>query len=296
MAVVQCEIQMQEKELTVGSLFALDCKGDWPKMNAQESELRLDQEFQYTLKLLKMDFVSPTEAKLWVTSYEVGEHTIKAAQLVDKENSVVLGDHQGGDLRFVVASVQDPQKPVQEPIGPLGPLKIAISPVYWATALALIFAFILMAVVRIYQKKKIQKQLRSMNLDSYVQSPLQQFYSSLRQIQRKSPLSTGKALKLEERVEYVLQLDDLVKLYLARKFLIPTRFWSAQQILKSIEKKNDFLYLDVGDDLKKFLAESKKSVSKDSRKGTLQDKDCVQLADMSRKLVEKIEKYSETRV
>lgn len=296
MAIVQCEVQMREKELTVGSLFELDCKGEWPKMKADEIELRLDKEFQYTLKLLNIQFVSPTEAQLIVTSYEVGEHKIKAAQIVDRENSVILGDLKGGDLSFTVASVQDPQKPLQEPVGPLGPLKISISPIYWVTALGLLLVILATVATRFYQKKKMQKQLRAMNLDGYAQSPLQQFYTSLRQLQRRSPLSVGQQLNIDERVDYVTQVDDFVKLYLARKFLIPTRFWGARQILRAIERKNDFLFLDVGDDLKKFLAESKKSISKEAKKNSaLQDKDCLQLAEMSRKLVEKIEKYSEAR-
>ncbi len=295
MAVVSCEIEFNStsgssptpaaRELTVGQKFLLICKGEWPALKSDEVELLIDKEFQYTLKLLKVDFISSQEAHLLVTSFEVGEHQLPAVQLVDKSQSVVLGD-----LKFTVASVQDPQKLVQEPLGPVGPLVLQLSPLYWISLSAVILLVAGWATFRWSQKRKFDKQLKSLQLESFSQSPLQQYYASLRQLSRKYPIETDPNISLEMRVQLMREVQKMVQLYLARKFQIPAPFWSPRQVLGFISKKNEFLYLDIGTDLRKFLVELRRNLSNNKAQAKIGSKDCLQLIEMSRKLVESIEK------
>lgn len=269
--------------LTVGEIFYYSCNGDWPKISPKTVELRLDKENLYKLRLLNLEFKSSNEARLTVTSYEVGQHKLPAVQLVDGENSILLGD-----LQFTVKSVMDPQNPAKEPLGPLGPFHLMLAPIYWISVLIGVLLILSYVGNRIYQRRQKKKLLAKMEIDQYSQSPLNQFYATTRKLLRSTGISDGEELSSEKKQQYILDLEKSLNLYVARKYLIPTDYWKPRRISGDLKRNYPDIYDVLRADLRKLFAEfsraKKNSQQKDSK--SLSNRDCLQLAEMSRKFVE----------
>lgn len=293
MADIQCQVDIPKEAngdaapLTVGQQFALNCEGPWPKLNPNAIELRLDKENQYKLKLIKFEFVSTTEAKLVVTSYKTGEHQLKALQLVEGDHSVVLGD-----LNFTVTSLMNPQEPVKEPYGPMGPLGLGLPMWYVLSAIAIVAAFILALLYRWRQRRQKKKLLAEMRLNEFVQDPLFQFYQSARKMQRSYAFFSGGALEGEDSVRFVAELNESFKIYLARLFQIPTMAWSERRILGDLKKNHSDFYKAFRTEMQKSLAELSRAIKAGK---TMNPKDCQQLFDLVRKQVDQIHAWQKAQ-
>lgn len=289
MADIQCRMDIPKEEgedtvaLTVGRTFFLNCEGPWPQIKPESVELRLDRENQDRLKLLQFSFVSPTEAQLLVTSYKTGDHKLKAVQLVAGDQSVVLGD-----LSFTVNSVMNPQEPVKEPYGPMGPFGLRL-PIWYPLALAaVVIAVCLYIAYRWRLRRQKQKLLQDMRLDEYAKDPFFQFYQSARKMQRSYGFFSGGAMAADEGVRFIAELETAYKIYLARKFQVPTLAWKERRILSDLKKNWPDFYKQFRLEVRQSLTE----ISRASQAGaSISAKDCQQLFELLRKQVDRIETW-----
>lgn len=292
MSQVNCQVEIPQHEgessaeLTVGREFLLHCRAEasteWPKLKPDQVELRLEQADQYKLKLLEFRADSSTDATIKVTSYKAGQHQIKKAQLVDPEHSVVLSD-----LDFTVNSVIDPKEPPAEPYGPFGPLSLSL-PIWYSLSVILIILAVIFTVVWRWRRRQHRKKLlAAMRLEQYAQDPLAQFFQVVRRAQRKYGFFVETEAQSEEVKEFVQELGDAYKIYLARHLLVPTLSWSERRILSDIKKNHPEFYSEFSPSLKKTLAE----VERAGNHAQLTAKDCQQLLDLLRKQVDQMESY-----
>ncbi len=288
MGQINCQVEVPQRpgeesaSLTVGREFLLHCQGEWPAIKAALPELRLEETDKYKIQLLEFKFISTTEAELRVTSYKPGQHQIKAAQLVDAEHSVVLSD-----LSFTVNSVINPQEPPAEPFGPFGPLPLALSIWYTIGFLLMVLALVSALAWRWRIRAQRKKLLAEMRLDQQAQDPLAQFFQVVRKSQRKYAFFMNQEAKPEEVKEFVAEIGEAFKIYLARHLQVPTLKWSTRRILSDIKKNHRKFYDELGPQLKQNLAEIQRASQADNLSG----KDCQQLLDILRKQVDQIDAY-----
>jgi len=293
MAEVHCQVEIpKEKEngaadLTVGQIFFLNCEGPWPQMKPDSIELRLDDENRDKLKLLNFSYTSPTQAQLTVTTYKTGQHQLKAVQLVDKDQSVILGD-----LSFVVRSVIDPQQPPKEPYGPFGPLGLRLPIWYPLSVVLLVVAIVSFLAYRWRLRRQKKKLLLDMRLNEYAKDPISQFYQSARKMQRSFAFFSGGAMTAGEAVKFVGELDMAYKIYLARKFQVPTLAWKERRILSDLKVNWPEFYKEFRLEVRKSLAELSRAIKAGA---TMTDKDCQQLFELLRKQVDQIEAWQKAK-
>jgi hypothetical protein len=284
---MSCEIQISETkgslgavtgdELTVGRPFVLKCDGDWPELNVEKLELRLEEADKQKLKLLKFEKRSGSEAYLLVTSYQVGNHQLKAVQLVDSEHSVVLGD-----LQFSVQSVIDPAAPPKEPYGPMGPIVFGIPLWFWLTLSIVLTLVVSLIWWRGARRARRKKWLLEMKLYEKVLSPMAELGKSLRHLQK--DLTAGPDL--------VKNLDLSYRVYLARMFKSPTLYLSDRQILKDIQSSSEGLYDEQSEVILKTLEELNRA---GKAKSDITQRDLEQLIQMVRRGAEDIDRYLNQR-
>ncbi len=283
MSVVNCQVEIPNQEtalgkaspeITVGRQFLLQCEGEWPELDSKKMELRLEAADKYKLQVLDFQKTTSSHAQILVTSYKAGEHKLKAVQLVDAERSVVLGD-----LNFTVKSVINPQEPESEPFGPMGPVTFGLAWYYFAIpifVLLLLAAWIFTVLRRRSQKKKL---IADMNLSRSALQPMAEASQKLRQILRASHTAEIKDL--------LPQINEAFRIYLARRFLIPTLAWSDRLILKDLKSNHSEIFAVAGKSVAQTLVElarAQKAIDK------LELKDIEQLMSLVRKSSELIEK------
>lgn len=281
---MQCQIEIPEfktslgkasEEITVGRKFLLNCDGEWPDLVMEKLELRVDPADKYKLKLLQFQKNSPGQAQLAVTSYQAGEHVLKAVQLVDPEHSVLLGD-----LRFTVKSVINPQEPPTEPFGPMGPLKFGLPWWYYLIAVVLLAMLALGVGFRWRRRQQKRRLIEDMKLSDSALTPMAQLSQKLRQVLR--------SLSAEGAINSVSELNRSYRIYLARRFQIPTLVWSDRLILRDFKKYHRKLYDVAGSSIIKTLRELARA---EANPKDLKIQDVEQLLTLVRDGAERLEKY-----
>ena len=277
---VDCKVEIPN-ELTVGTEFTLSCDGQWPSLNPNKIELRLDPADTYKLRLLDFQYVTKDKLLLKVTSYQPGQHQLKAVQLVDDAQSVVLGD-----LSFTVASVLNPTEPEQEPFGPMGPISLRTPIWYWLAWVFVIVAVSAFIYLKIKRRVQRQKLLNELQTHDSSMLPLHQFNLVFRQLQRRFAFFTQSELPVTtEPGEAVSELSKAFRIFLGRLLQVPALQWSDRLILRDIKTHHRKVYPEIRDDLKKFLAELDRALKANSK---LAAKDAIQLFEMARKVADKI--------
>ncbi len=292
-----CKLDLKATELTVGDVFYLDCLGSFSAFSAKA---QFKMEPQYVFHFLRFENQESQHARLALTSYRVGEHSLSQLNLLDGENQINLSLEN--PVKISVKSVQDPQNPMKEPIGPLGPIEISIPLLFWlffSVVLAAIFSFIWWQE---RARRKNKKLLTEMNLDQYALSASAQFFQSLRKLQRQfDGLSTVDQLKTQDQMKTSLvDLDHALRLYLARKFLIPTLAWPDKKIIsyvdaetRKIHKPQNAMKIALHGNERKLKNIEIASLFTEIKKAQEQDKiaaaDLKQLQGLSRQSIENFE-------
>ncbi|GIL16300.1 MAG: hypothetical protein BroJett040_00510 [Oligoflexia bacterium] len=291
MSDIRCQLDLSQSKipLTVGEKFYLLCEGLWPEVKPESYELRLDEQDQYKLKLLRIDFESKEKAKLTFTSYQTGQHQIKAIQLVSAENSIVLGD-----VQFEVATVIQPSEAPPEPYGPIGPFSLHLPLWVWLVAGTLFLAltgYIGLRIRRKWQKKKLVEDMLS---HESAQSPYFHYHHILRQVLRKHIVLAhpNQKVAIQEANAILTELEKAYRLYLGKTLLIPTIQWSDATILKEIKSDHHHLFEDLDEELKSLFAEYDRAKKSDQN---LFSKDVIQLIELSRKTVDHIHEKMKER-
>lgn len=238
MADVSCKVEkiLQIKDqpnLTVGEKFKLQCDGAWPKMDPAKLELRLDEADKNKLKFFDFNSTSATSADLIVTSYVVGKHEFKAAQLVDSQNSVLLND-----LKFEVVSVQNPKEPIKEPFSPQGPL--TFFPWSFVFAVVLLASLVLAAVAfQMFRRRHRSKLMQQVDAKVFQYPPVPEFYRLVRQLQRHHLFLTDPKVPTGDTnlVELLQQFDEHFRVFITRVYRLPAHSDPSKKVLSELNER-----------------------------------------------------------
>jgi hypothetical protein len=288
MSEAHCNLQTPDGNLTVGQEFSVTCDGALPHLDIAKTEIRLDEADRYKLHLLSMQ-QTDNQLQLVVTSYEVGDHQLKAVQLVDPTNSLVLGD-----LSFSVKSVLDPKEPPSEPYGPRGPLGLSLPWWYyalWVVVIAVVVGYVVRRLRQYWQKKKLIEEM--VNQGSAL-TPYHQFTKTIRQLQRQHLFLAEPAgtVPEEEKKAVLSELENSYRLFLGRSFLLPTLQWNDGQILSDLRRSHRSLFRVQGEKIRQLLREYERARSAVQ---SLQAKDFAQLMQLSRHNVDDLYGYLQRR-
>ena len=224
MAIAQCQLNIEKPdELTVGQSFLMHCDSSVSAL--QNPELRLDPADTYKLRILKSNSAA---GDFVVTSLSAGQHQIKAAQLVDASQSVVLSD-----LQFTVKSVLDPKEPQKEPYGPRGPMLIKISPLVWAILAVLVLGTAVSLFWGFYRSFQKRKLLRLYQTHWGPTEPMAQLSLEVRRLKKKMEMAPT-------WTEHCGDLRMLLCVFVAR-FCQLTLFDQKSLVEKNPALKKDYL-------------------------------------------------------
>lgn len=222
------------KQLTVGSVFRIRCQGDWP--GGKDWELRADgNEFPFLLKLLRLEKVADDVMELTLASYRVGDHDLKAVQLVSSESAVLLGD-----LRLGVVSVQDPKEPVTEPFGARPPLALPF-PWLFVAVLAAGALLALALALRPYWRRRRHARWMAEVPPVRFATPEQELYRILRM-----------GTTLEE-------FNQGFRHFLARRFAIPAHRIPTGRILRELARVAPSIFERHGGLVRETLVELRRA-------------------------------------
>lgn len=281
MAELDCTPNIQSA-ITVGQEVLLTCQGDIPLMDASKLEMRLAPEEKYKVHLLEAQRVSSTQMLVKVTSYKPGNHQLKALQLVDAQNSFVLGD-----LNLNVQSVMNPTEPKEEPFGPTGPISLTLSWYYFAGLGLVLLLLGLILGMRYRQKRQMKKFLESIKHFETRTSPYIQFHQSLRKFLRQYNLEVVE-VSASKNVELVAELNQIYRLFVSREFQVPALIWADRRTLRFIsgqKMRNRELVLESLRTSLRELASLKKTNKQ------LKNQDVIKLVDVLRKNVDDLEQW-----
>lgn len=306
---LQCKIEipqvqgLQDNELTVGREFLFICDGEFPKDLKQDKlEFVKTPEMKYQIKLLGFEFRSSTQADIKATSYVVGPLRLPQLQLTDGNYTLNLGD-QAFTLVTVLTPPQaaptntppaDKNKQTQtaaqqQPFPAMGPMNIPVPSLYW-TILAVIVGGVFISlgykVFRVIQRKNMLEKLKQYES---VQTPEQQYHASYRKLQRTSPIFYDQVINTEDVQVVVRDTMTFFKTYLTRKYQVPALDWNDKLILRDIKKYHPKVYEEHQKDLEKILKEYSLALKEQNK---LTQVDAKNLANNSRSLVEKLERFS----
>lgn len=276
----------QEEPLTVGRPFYLHCVGDWPlSINPDNLRLDLPEAQKYTLKLLNFTLRDRNSADLKVVSYQTGSNNFDKLNLSDKDQSYELTG-----VQFQVQSVIDSNVQKPEPFGPLSPGPLAWPQIYWIILFSLLsigFAIVGRSLYKYIQRKKWLEEVRK--YDNHL-SPMSQFHSELRRMQRKYDFLGDPALGLaqigpEQKAEILSALRNDLGIYFIREFRIHGLNPNPKAMLRELKKYHRKIAYEHHETLKSWWKEFDK-ISK--AKTSIMAKDLQQLLREARELVERL--------
>lgn len=271
-----CEFKGTEN-LTVGSLFKLNCHGEIEVAWNQDPLKAVfpAKDFDYALVVLKSDQLSPKAVELTVTSYRAG-------QLKPEYIRIVQGE-QGFEFSKPDWTVQSVLKPNEQPkpYPSFGPWNLPL-PVWFLASVALVLAiigYLIFRTIRRYNQRT--KMLVDLEKHRTALSPLHQFYRDSRNLRRR----LHNVKQTDELTALTSELDREFRLYVLRQFKIPTLDWTDREIIRDMKKRHRKVYYRVREPLRKTLRE----LSKLKGQKQVLFKDVEQLHKMSLDTVEKID-------
>lgn len=254
----------QEPSLTVGERFLLRCRGQVGVFDWKTAELRVDAADKYKIQLLKGEQTvgsgisgpngEPAEStlNLEVVSDVVGKHQLRAVQLVDANQAALIPD-----ITFEVKSVQNPQNPVQEPYGPVGPMVFAVPWFYWAglaAAIVLAGLVIALAVAVRLRRRRLMREIRE---SASAQTPEGELYHSVRKFQRDWDFLVHPKKEIEPALAAAAidAVSAAYRLFLSRVFDIPFARWGTSKSLRALRREQSQLPVELRHRINKTLRE-----------------------------------------
>jgi hypothetical protein len=174
----------------------------------------------------------------------------------------------------------DPKQQPQ-PYGPFGPWKLDL-PLWFVIAVIAGLVLLVWAVARRIRKYVQRKRmLESLKLHATALPPLHQFYRDARQLRRRM----HNVKEPDELKGIGADLNRDFRLYVLRKFQIPTLDWSDREVLRDLRRRHRKTYNFAADPLRKMLRELSKLVGRDK----VEAGDVEQLHRMSIDTAEKLD-------
>lgn len=270
MTSVDCKVNLpadlgEQKALTVGTIFQIQCEGMWPQLAADQIRIQIPEDQKYILKVLKAEFVSADVLSLEVTSYMAGDFQFPELVLTDGKETVHLKK-----IQYTVASVLDPQQPQQEPYGPMGPASLAL-PIWYYLVFAGILGLVVFAILgRIWIFKRRRDLLEELKAYDSPLSPMAQLSKDLRIYTREYPFLSGGEAPGEVVTEFVHKLDQSFRVYLIRELRIPALDLKDKALLKAISKSHKKVWEGAGARIQDLIHELHKALL-DSTKVKVRD-------------------------
>jgi hypothetical protein len=269
--------------LTVGAHFDLKCHGDIPVQWDKSAPTTLafaKPEDEFTLAILTVKRQEPNEIDLVVTAYKAGQHNPDYVRILQSKGTAEEKGIEFAKPSWDVKSVLDPKQPAQ-PIGPYGPWNLTLPMWFW-----LVLAIVIMALVyfifsrfkKFQQKRRLREELAR---HKTAVLPLHQFYKDCRNLRRR-------VFDAKYASDYTTIAGDLnreFRLYVLRKFEIPTLDWSNSQILRELKRRHRHTYAQAGEPLRQALRE----LTKLSARSNLTAQDVEQVQRMSLDAAERLD-------
>ena len=270
------------ESLTVGSKFGLRCHGDiavnWDQ-GLPHLAFKTPEE-QYTLVILQSTQQDPTDVQYIVTAYKTGEHKPEYIRILQGAAGQEKGFEANG-LTWTARSVIDPKQQQPQPYGPLGPWRLSLPLWFTITVVAalLVLAYVIFRRVRRHLQRR--RMLEDLKRHQTALQPLHQFYRDARNLRRRmNAVKDGAELKAISA-----DLDREFRLYVLRRFQIPTLDWSNGEILQDLRRRHQQTYRAGGEALKRTLRE----LTKLNSRSAIDLKDVEQMHRMSLDAAERLD-------
>jgi hypothetical protein len=269
--------------LTVGSRFLLKCHGDIPVTWEGKTPPTLvfaKEEQDFTLAILNVFQQTPNAVEYEVTAYKPGQHKPEYVRVMQGLGTATEKGFEFDKPTWTVQSVLPPKQQAQ-PYGPFGQWNLALPLWFWLTILLVLAAIIYAIVRQVRRYTQRRRMLEELARHKTAVLPLHQFYKDARNLRRR--LIDAKA-----QPDFAAIASDLnreFRLFVLRKFQIPTLNWSNPQILRELRRKHRANYNYAGDALKQTLRE----LSKLGSRGNLTVHDLEQVQRMSLDTAERLE-------
>ena len=266
--------------VTVGQIFELRCDGDWSQLSSAPLVFKLGEADQHKIHLLSVQ-ADGRGALLKVTSYVAGQHKLSPLSITAKGQEQNLKG-----VEFQVISVLDPKGPPPEPFGPRGPLGLSLPLWYY-----LIWIFVGLAVltavgIRIRRWRHKQKLIADLEGQSAAIDPFAQFNQSLRRLQRQfSSLTDKQEVTVQDKENFIKELEKSYRTFIGRSFLIPTFAWKDRTILQELKTADKKVYIEEGEVIGRLFEEFLKGKEQIEK---VKNQDLQQLLELARKNVDKI--------
>ena len=268
------------KNLTVGVPFYYRCQGEWSL--SEKVELRVEAEKKYALRVLNIKKQSADLVELELVSYQPGKHLFENLQLVDTEKSVIIGK-----LEFETKTVQDPQKPAEQPLGPISTIGIPIPLIFVILVLFLLCLGVFLAIRPFWLKRKYKKWLRQLP-ELRAPNEEMEIYKGLRKIkvshfdrslsqksvdpqilgktssdqfaysENQSMNQSGGGIDDDSRTE-LKKIEDQFLVYVSRRWQLPAQKLSHRKVLRMIRTKDPSGFKKFGEKIEQLLVELNRS-------------------------------------
>ncbi|MCK6598002.1 MAG: hypothetical protein L6Q37_06525, partial [Bdellovibrionaceae bacterium] len=213
----------------------------------------------------------------------VGKHQIPKIELTNEDAQKL----NLGSLQIQVNSILNPQEKV-EPFGPISGLTIPIPLLYWFLLVFVLCSFLVSLSTYFFLKWRRKKMLARLEEYEIHTSPLQQFYSSYRKVQRENVFLYGKevniAVEPQRIVEIISEVEEALKLYLLRKFKTPALEKSWKSTIYDLSKYHHEFMTYQCQELKEIIKELDKAKKADIEK--IRVKDLHQIFEKVRLFIE----------
>ena len=273
--------KLNDNELTVGREFYLVCKGVWPKVDLSEARLVLPEADKYKLQLLSAEYRSADEVDLKVVSYVAGPVQVQSPVLQAKEQSIEIGP-----VQFEVVSVlpTNPEEKV-EPYGPVGPLELIWPLWLWVGLVALAAMIATFGGQKLRRWLQRRKLIEEMSAHDSALSALHQLHHTFRKLQREKEIYVGSKIDAATIKEAVQEIRQAFLLFLTREFQVPALTWPLKEVLGSIKRYENTIYLAHAKAITDVVEELDKAVQSDKLILT----DAIALMQKSRIVAEKVD-------
>ncbi|MEZ4871938.1 MAG: hypothetical protein R2827_06775 [Bdellovibrionales bacterium] len=288
--------------LTVGSIYKINCSGDFVDHSRKNLQIILDKKSEYQIYLLEVLDDSPTSVLAQVTSYKPGP--LKDLEFTFADGAGVSWPVRGVDVE--IQSVIDPQKGPPQPFGPMGPIKASLEWWFYAFFISLgivVLGLLLRKTFRIVRKKNFfinndiepeQAWLRAFGIKSrkgiFDKSKDRQVYlefnKTIRELTKKLP-QEGKA-EAKDIAEFCESLKNRYDKYYTQMLWVPVKEMSMADLLREIKWQDRRFYQRHAAEIKRVKSEIDRSVKQPEKMSAY---DCQQLLQMSRKSAALIYNY-----
>ncbi len=289
----QCEIQipavtgLNDGELTVGRLFFYTCRGDWtPALQIENLKAQFKPEpnqpelSPYALRVLQFELRDPQTADLKLVSYQAGKHAVSALNLTDGTQVKELPGFQ--------VQVQSVLTEQSKPLGPMGPLSLAI-PLSYGLILISVVGLLFFSQLWLWRKRKERVEILK-KVKNQITHPnaLVQFHRELRHLTKESGLSdVDQKLKLLP-VLYLDRLRSLCELYWGARLQLALLGRSRSALVGEFKKYAPKYYIKFERELL-FWEKRWQSMVKDREKAKFED--FQGFTQLTRELIEKMEAF-----